>query len=141
MGLDREVKFFDEFADQADYDVLGERGYARLLAAFREAVQPQADQRCIDLGCGTGAFTRRLRVFGLDLLGIDISPRSIARARSSEDGVRYEVGDIMATGLAEDWFDVAALSGVLHHITTSADRIRAMREAWRILRPGGRASP
>lgn len=138
MGLDREVKFFDEFADQADYDVLGERGYARLLAAFNEAVQPQEGQRCIDLGCGTGAFTRRLRVFGLDLLGIDISPRSIERARASEDGIRYEVGDIMATGLAVDSFDVAALSGVLHHITSSADRIRAMREAWRILRPGSR---
>lgn len=138
MGLNREVEFFDEFADQADYDVLGERGYARLLAVFEKSVRPQKGQRCVDLGCGTGAFTRRLRVFGLDLLGIDISPRSIERARASEDGIRYEVGDITATALPEDSFDVAALSGVLHHITSSADRIRAMREALRILRPGGR---
>jgi len=137
VGLDREVEFFDEFADQADYDVLGERGYARLLAVFKESVAPREGQRCVDLGCGTGAFTRRLRVFGLDLLGIDISPRSIERARSTNDGVRYEVGDITATGLAENSFDVAALSGVLHHITARADRIRAMREALRILRPGG----
>jgi len=138
MGLDREVEFFDEFADQADYDVLGERGYARLLSAFKKSLQPQEGQRCVDLGCGTGAFTRRLSVFGLDLMGIDISPRSIERARASGDGIRYEVGDITATGLAESSFDIAALSGVLHHITQSADRIRAMREAWRILRPGGR---
>jgi SAM-dependent methyltransferase len=138
VGLDREVEFFDEFADQADYDVLGERGYARFLAAFKESIQPREGQQCVDLGCGTGAFTRRLRVFGLDLVGIDISPRSIERARSSGDGIRYEVGDITATALAEGSFDIAALSGVLHHITSSADRIRAMREAWRILRPGGR---
>jgi SAM-dependent methyltransferase len=138
VGLDREVEFFDEFADQADYDVLGERGYVRLLAVFKESVGPREGQRCVDLGCGTGAFTRRLRVFGLDLLGVDISPRSVERARSSEDGIRYEVGDITATDLAEDTFDIAALSGVLHHITSGADRIRAMREAWRILRPGGR---
>lgn len=138
MGLDREVEFFDEFADHADYDVLGERGYARLLAVFDESVRPREGERCIDLGCGTGAFTRRLRVFGLELTGIDISPRSVERARASEDGIRYEVGDITATDLAEGSFDVAALSGVLHHITASADRIRAMREAWRILRPGGR---
>lgn len=138
VGLDREVEFFDEFADQADYDVLGERGYARLLAAFNESIQPREGQRCVDLGCGTGAFTRRLRVFHLDLVGVDISPRSIERARSSGDGIRYEVGDITATGLADGSFDVAALSGVLHHITGGADRIRALREAWRILRPGGR---
>ena len=138
MGLDREVEFFDEFADQADYDVLGERGYARLLAVFKESVAPRAGQRCVDLGCGTGAFTRRLRLFGLELLGVDISPRSIERARSSQDGIRYEVGDITATDLAEDSFDVAALSGVLHHITARAERVRALREAWRILRPGGR---
>jgi SAM-dependent methyltransferase len=138
VGLDREVEFFDEFADQADYDVLGERGYARLLAVFKESVQPRDGQHCVDLGCGTGAFTRRLRVFGLDLMGIDISPRSIERARSMQDGIRYEVSDITATGLPQGSFDVATLSGVLHHITASADRIRAMREAWRILRPGGR---
>jgi len=137
VGLDREVEFFDEFAEQAGYDVLGERGYARLLAVFNESVRPQKGQRCVDLGCGTGAVTRRLRVFGLDLMGIDISPRSIERARASEDGIRYEVGDITATGLAEDSFDIAALSGVLHHITARADRVRAMREALRILRPGG----
>jgi SAM-dependent methyltransferase len=137
VGLKREVEFFDEFADEGDYDVLGERGYARLLAVFNDAVHPRKGQRCIDLGCGTGAFTRRLQVFGLELIGIDISPRSIERAASSQDGIRYEVGDITATGLAEDSFDVAALSGVLHHITARADRIRAMREALRILRPGG----
>lgn len=138
MGLNREVEFFDEFADQGEYDVLGERGYARLLAVFNESIKPREGQRCVDLGCGTGAFTRRLRAFGLDLMGVDISPRSVERAQSSQDGIRYEVGDITATGLADGSFDVAALSGVLHHITASADRIRAMREAWRILRPGGR---
>jgi SAM-dependent methyltransferase len=138
MGLNREVEFFDDFADQADYDVLGDRGYERLLAVFNDATRPQRGERCVDLGCGTGAFTRRLRTFGLDLLGIDISPRSIERARSTQDGIRYEVGDITSTELADGSFDLATLSGVLHHITARADRIRAMREALRILRPGGR---
>jgi hypothetical protein len=29
VGLDHEVEFFDQHADHAEYDVLGERGYAR----------------------------------------------------------------------------------------------------------------
>lgn len=142
--LSKEVEFFDHFEQEhGDYDVLGDLAYRRLLARFATLVRPRAGERCIDLGCGTGAFTRRLAKFGLDLLGVDISPRSIERATQlgggpEGPGPRYEVRDIMATGLADASVDVAVFSGVLHHLPTEAERGRALREALRLLRPGGR---
>jgi SAM-dependent methyltransferase len=137
--LSKEVEFFDHFEQEhGDYDVLGDLAYRRLLSRFAKLVRPRAGERCIDLGCGTGAFTRRLERFGLDLLGVDISPRSIERAKQLGLGQRYEVRDIMATGLPDASVDVAVFSGVLHHLPTESERGKALREAFRLLRPGGR---
>jgi SAM-dependent methyltransferase len=135
----KEVEFFDHFeAEHGDYDVLGDLAYRRLLSRFERLVRPRAREKCIDLGCGTGAFTRRLSQFDLDLTGVDISPRSIERAAKESPGQRYEVRDIMATGLPDASVDIAVFSGVLHHLPTERERAGALTEARRLLRPGGR---
>jgi SAM-dependent methyltransferase len=135
----KEVEFFDHFeAQHGDYDVLGDLAYRRLLDRFGRLVRPRVGEKCIDLGCGTGAFTRRLAEFQLDLTGVDISPRSIERAAQQSPGQRYEVRDIMATGLPDACMDIAVFSGVLHHLPTARERAGALTEARRLLRPGGR---
>ena len=139
MDLQKEVAFFDQFeAEHGDYDVLSERAYDRLLMEFRRRVNPSAGECCVDLGCGTGAFTRRLGRFGLDRWGVDISPRSIERAQRLDPEARYLTGDIRETGLPEGRFDIVTYSGVLHHCDLVDTRLRMLREGFRLLRPGGR---
>lgn len=139
MKLDREIEFFDEFEQKhGEYDVLGTRAYTQLLKRFEKLTSPGAGQLCVDLGCGTGAFTRRLTKFNLDLLGIDISPRSIARATQEGGGPRYMTGDIMHVDLPAESADIAVFSGVLHHLPEREHRASALREAFRILKPGGK---
>lgn len=139
MDVNKEVEFFDQFAARhQDYDVLGDGAYRRLLDLFRVLARPKAGERCIDLGCGTGAFTQRLRPFALELWGMDISPASIERANKVSRGERYLVGDIRQTGLDASSFDIVALSGVLHHLLTRDIRREVLAESARILRPGGR---
>ncbi len=139
VNPEKEIAFFDRFASEhGDYDVLGDLAYARLLALFAACVVPSPGDRCIDLGCGTGAFTRRLARFGLDLTGMDISPRSVERAAERDAGVRYVVGDITATGLPDASFDIIVYSAVLHHFPTRESRLGVLREGHRILRAGGR---
>ncbi len=137
MDIEKEVRFFDQFeAEHGEYDVLTEQAYRRLLTTLERRVRPTAGMRAIDLGCGTGAFTHRLQRFGLELTGVDISPRSIARARETHGGT-FLVGDINATTLEACSFEIAVMSGVLHHIPTSAGRVGSLREAFRLLKPGG----
>jgi SAM-dependent methyltransferase len=139
MDLEKESAFFDQFeAEHGDYDVLGEGAYARLLGLFDDLVRPKTGERCIDLGCGTGAFTKRLHAFGLDLTGMDISPRQVERANSQATGETYVVGDITKTDVADESYDIAVYSGVLHHCTEREVRLATLGEARRILRPGGR---
>jgi len=140
MDIEKEREFFDKFeAEHGDYDVLDERAYRRLLDLFKEMIEPRPGERCADLGCGTGAFTRRLHEFGLDLTGFDISPLQVGRANREAKGTeRYEVGDIRATGAPAGSFDIIVYSGVLHHCDTRTSRIEVLTEGARLLRPGGR---
>lgn len=135
----REVEFFDQFvAEQGDYDVLAESACQRILDAFRAGVRPRPGERCIDLGCGTGAFTRRLLAFGLRVGGMDISPAAIAHGKGATAEIDFQVGDITATGLADGCQDIVCYSGVLHHFTTRESRIQVLKEGRRLLAPGGR---
>jgi SAM-dependent methyltransferase len=137
--VESEVAFFDEFvAAHGDYDVLGEGAYRRLVSVFTRLVRPRRGERCIDLGCGTGAFTRRLRPFGLELEGMDISPVAVAFGNRSATSERYVQGDITASGLADGSRDIVLYSGVLHHFPSQGERARVLSEGFRILAPGGR---
>lgn len=139
MDLRRKVEFFDRFeSSETGYDALGETAYRRLLHRFEEAIHPRPSERCVDLGCGTGAFTRRLSHYGLRLVGMDISAGSIRRAAAASSGERYVVGDIRATGLPDQSVDIVVYSGVLHHFPSSDDRLSVLREGRRILVKGGR---
>lgn len=134
-----EANFFDDFiAAHHEYDVLGGHAYGRLLREFERRVSPRRGERCVDLGCGTGAFTRRLRQFGLALLGLDVSERSIARATADAIAEAYSVADLRSLPLSDGTCDIAVFSGVLHHLPTRAVRQAVLAEARRILRPGGR---
>ena len=94
----------------------------------------------LDLGTGTG---RMLELFAAKIergLGLDLSLDMLALARERLDraglkncSVRY--GDIYDLTLPRDSFDVVIIHQVLHFLDDSG---RAIREAARVLRPGGR---
>ncbi len=135
----REVEFFDQFvAEHGDYDVLSDAAYDRLLRVFEQSVRPRAGERCIDLGCGTGAFIRRLSRFGLRRSGMDISPRAVEHASLATPDVKFLVGDIASTQLPDASQDILCYSGVLHHVSAPHDRVRVLREGHRLLSRGGR---
>ena len=141
IGMNKTIEssFFDEFESKyGDYDVLGKLAYSRLLKKFQETIAPRAGERCIDLGCGTGAFTRRLNKFGLRLTGMDISPGCISWAKKTSTKEEYIVGDLMNTTFEDRCADIIVYSGVLHHIDQTSERVRALREGLRILKPNGR---
>lgn len=139
MDVRKEVEFFDQFAaEHGDTEVLADAAYRRLLRLFEERVQPKAGELCVDMACGTGAFTRPIRCFGLMLIGVDISSVSIARAARLARGESYLVSDIRRTPFATGSVDIVAYSGVLHHCPTRDARLAVLAEGLRVLRPGGR---
>jgi demethylmenaquinone methyltransferase/2-methoxy-6-polyprenyl-1,4-benzoquinol methylase len=97
--------------------------------------------RVLDVGCATGRLLLALGEAGAHhLAGLDLAPRIVERAREKLERHGFEAD--LKTADAEDhipwpdgFFDVAVLSGVLHHFFRPSD---ALREIYRILAPGGR---
>ncbi|WP_051027678.1 class I SAM-dependent methyltransferase [Nocardia higoensis] len=91
-----------------------------------------------DLGCGEGRISAYLAHAGLDVSGIDLSPRMIAQARAAHPGLRFEVGSLERTGLPSG--TLAGLLAWYSLIHLPPERIPgALAEFARVLRPGGYA--
>lgn len=129
-------------ADQWTADVrAGYDSYRDLFTwpAFARFVGEVAGFDVIDLGCGEGTNTRRLARVRARMSGIDLSERLIAHARRAEDddplGIAYHVGSYSErTALPDASFDLAISTLAF---MDGADLPGAMREAFRLLRPGG----
>jgi ubiquinone/menaquinone biosynthesis C-methylase UbiE/DNA-binding transcriptional ArsR family regulator len=108
--------------------------------AVRAALADKPIRALLDLGTGTG---RMLELFAPDIergIGLDLSldMLALARARLDRAGLKHcsvRHGDIYDLALPRDSFDVVIIHQVLHFLDDSA---RAIREAARVLRPGGR---
>jgi ubiquinone/menaquinone biosynthesis C-methylase UbiE/DNA-binding transcriptional ArsR family regulator len=113
---------------------------AAVEAAIRAALADKPIRALLDLGTGTG---RMLELFGGEIergLGLDLSldMLALARARLDRAGLKHcsvRHGDIYDLALPRDSFDVVIIHQVLHFLDDSA---RAIAEAARVLRPGGR---
>lgn len=129
-------------ADQWTNDVRsGYDTYRNLftLPAFQAFLPPIDGLKVIDFGCGEGSNTRCFAEMGARMTGIDLSERLIEHAHKTESetplGITYKVSSYSDnTGFEEASFDVVISTMAL---MDGPDFQGAMREAFRLLRPGG----
>lgn len=115
------------------------------FARVRELVVrhlPPAPADIADVGGGPGAYAFWLASLGHRVHLIDIVPRHIklAAVRQAEQGptlASLAVGDARDLALPDASVDIVMLAGPLYHLTESADRLRVLHEARRILRATG----
>ncbi len=105
---------------------------------FLEWLQIPRQQRWLEVGCGTGAFTEVILSCcdPKSIVAFDVSEQQIAYARSRLLDVRVDVriGNAMSIAPQDDEFDVAAAALVLNFIP---DQRKAVAEMVRVVRPGG----
>jgi arsenite methyltransferase len=128
------------------------RGKFQVWEDILDALHLRGDERVLDMGCGRGAVltavARRLpagRVTGIDLWSTHDqsgNARDVTRHNASLEGVGdrvdIETGDMRALPFPDGTFDIVVSSLAIHNIPSNADRAKAITEAWRVLKPGGR---
>lgn len=125
-------------------------GAVRLRDGLLDAVTWRGDEDVVDLGCGAGLLAlgacarTRGTVHGVDLWsGTDLSGNGPERLRrnaellGATDRLRVRTEDVRALGLADSSIDVVLSALCLHNLGDPADRQQALKEAVRVLRPGG----
>ncbi len=96
----------------------------------------QEGERLLDIGCGSGWLADRCRRAGAVVVAMDIGRTGVRDARQRFPEVAsYEVGDLYHLPYGDSQFDAVVLSEVVEHLE---DIPSALREAARVLKPGGR---
>lgn len=112
----------------------------------------RGDERVLDLGCGRGAlllmtaeYLPKGRAVGIDIWSSkDQSGNAmeVTQANAAAEGVTERVelhtADMRKLPFDDDSFDAIVSNVAIHNIDSETGRDRAIDEAWRVLRPGGR---
>lgn len=103
-----------------------------------ERLVPVSGRDVVDIGCGGGVLVRALTARGARVTGVEISESQLATAIRDDDsgGARYAVGVAQRLPLSDQSADVVVFMRAFHHVPP-ADMLSALREARRVLRPGG----
>jgi len=105
--------------------------------ALVEFIRPTTGISALDVGCGTGAMTRKLidRVGPAGrVVGLDYDTGMIAVARTLEPGIEWHIADAQAMPFGDDEFDLVACHEGLQFLP---DRAAGLNEMCRVMRPAG----
>ncbi len=99
-----------------------------------ELLSPQAGERILDVGCGTGHLTQEIASYGAEVLGIDSAETMILRSRQNYPNLQFAVLDATKLEFIEE-FGAVFSNAVLHWIKEPEKVIAGV---WNSLKPGGR---
>jgi ubiquinone/menaquinone biosynthesis C-methylase UbiE len=113
--------------------------FARITALFVGALLDAAEiapgARVLDIACGPGQVSDAARIRGAEAAGVDFSAAMIAQARAQHPAIAFREADAERLPFEDASFDAAICNFGVHHFENPA---RALGEARRVLRPGGR---
>ena len=138
LGRGSVKRFFAEHAQ--DYSKSRSHAQGADLSALVRALKPRRSEVALDVATGTGFTAVALAGLLGHVIGIDMTDEMLAQAdrlarEHGRTNVRFELGDAMRIGYPDSSFDIVTSRRATHHFE---DVPRFLREAKRVLRPGGR---
>jgi ArsR family transcriptional regulator len=136
---DKMRSFFDSVAGRLGKDYVPGQSWKGVAEALLRLMPPMV---IADLGAGEGVFALLLAQSAKKVIAVDTSAKMIevGREQALRHGVKnveYRLGDMEEVPIEDGEADLVFFSQSLHHALHPE---RAIQEAWRILRPGGRVA-
>lgn len=135
-----EPEVMDTVEDAEAYDAMDHSGAND--AFITRLLELGVSGRVLDIGCGPGHIPLQLvtQKRELEVVGVDLSKSMLKIAEEHKavcahgDRVEFQVADAKGLDFPDDSFDTVCSNSILHHIP---DPVPFLREAWRVLKPGG----
>jgi SAM-dependent methyltransferase len=109
--------------------------YGARFHAVMRALDPRPGEEILEVGCGSGYYTRELVRRGAAVTATEYTPSALAQARRNVGELaEFRLEDAQSLGFGDESFDKVLLSEVIEHVPVPE---RAVAEASRVLRPGG----
>lgn len=139
--LDRSIEKYYSEGNEKDRLASHRLERDRTLRILKKQL-PAAPAMVLDVGGAAGVYAFPLQKMGYEVHLIDPIPLHIKQAQEHGDqtGIRlasYAVGDARKIEKDDKSADVVLFFGPLYHLIEEKDRLQALREAYRVLKPGG----
>jgi tRNA (uracil-5-)-methyltransferase TRM9 len=128
------ARMYDAIA--VEYDRARRRPWPEVVE-FARSLPPRSV--VADVGCGAGRHATVFAAEGHRVVGVDASSRLLEIARRKLPEETFVRGDLCGLPLRDSRFSAAAAVATIHHLPSERERLAAMREIARVLRPGGTA--
>jgi SAM-dependent methyltransferase len=103
----------DEYARRIYHELDGKPADRTILDRFAGRLKGRG--LVCDMGCGPGQIARYLAGRGLDMIGVDLSPGMVARARALNPDIPFYTGNMLALEQPDAaWAGIAAFYAIIH---------------------------
>ena len=140
------MNYLDEFYNTIDEEkrLLSRHGqveYLTTMKYIKECLEGAADPSILEVGAGTGRYSVTLAKEDYRVTAVELVARNLEVLKSKLDGtepIRAMQGNVLDLSfLPDNAYDLTMLLGPMYHLYTREDKLRALREAVRVTKPGG----
>lgn len=140
MKRETALKILEEM--RQNYNLIAEE-FSQTRRSSWDEIKPLANyahtgDKILDLGCGNGRLIEIFKGKAIEYVGLDNSERLIMAAKEKYPIQDFQVFDGFNIPFADNYFDIIYCIAVLHHIPSKHLRGEFIKEAARVLKPGGK---
>ncbi len=141
------MSFLDEYYNHYDEEgrLLSRHGqveYLTTMKYIRESLTGVSDPTILEIGAGTGRYSVTLAKQGYRVTAVELVAHNLAVLKSKLDGTEpitvMQGNALDLSALPDASFSLTMLLGPMYHLYTKEDKLRALSEAVRVTKPGGR---
>ena len=136
--MDEIEKYYNKFNE--DKRLLSRHGQVEFFVAMNyinDIIGNRKNLKILDVGAGTGRYSVILSEMGHDVTAIEYVNKNVSQIKMKSDKVVAKQGDARNLKLKDNEFDIVLLFGPMYHLFTSEDKLKALSEAKRVVKPGG----
>lgn len=139
--MDKEYAQYILEKTKKDYNLIAE-DFSRARSKIWEELEQltkytQEGERILDLGCGNGRLLELFEDRKINYTGVDNSEKLIDIAKEKHPEYSFQTADALNLPFPDSYFDKIYSIAVFHHIPSKELRMRFLKEAKRVLKPGG----
>ena len=134
-------KYYNKFCEEKR--LTRRHGYVEYVTSMKYIHEylPQGKKetvKILDVGAGTGRYSVQLAGEGYDVTAVELVKYNLGILKSKKSSVKAYQGNALNLSRFEaDQFDMVLVFGPMYHLYTKEDKVKALKEAKRVVKPGG----